>query len=88
MSTAKTLMQLLTVPQTAELLGVGGNQVLALIRAGKLRASNVGLGASKPRWRIDPEDVGRFLAARQAPAPVATRRPRRRRDDDVIEFFT
>lgn len=44
-------------------LGVSSEHVGDLIRAGLLRASNVGLGR-RPQWRIALVDLEAFLAAR------------------------
>jgi len=86
-STAQT-DRLLTVADAAERLGIAVAVVLAHIRAGRLRASNVGLGSVRPRWRIRGEDLEEFLAARQVARPVApTRRRNRQTTAGVIEFF-
>jgi excisionase family DNA binding protein len=53
----------LTQKQVAERLIVSAEHVGDLIRAGLLRASNVGLG-SRPQWRISLVDLDAFLAAR------------------------
>jgi hypothetical protein len=69
-------------------LGVKTDIVLAWIAAGQLSAVNVASpDSTRPRWKISPEDLDRFLATRRnGPAPVP--RPRRRRQPpDVIEFF-
>jgi excisionase family DNA binding protein len=75
----------LTVGDVAKRLKLSTDSVLSLIRSGRLRASNVGLGKQRPRWRIAPEAIDQFLAERAAPK----RAPRRRRRDrgSVIEFF-
>jgi excisionase family DNA binding protein len=44
-------------------LGVSAEHVGDLIRAGLLRASNVGLGR-RPQWRISLTDLDAFLAGR------------------------
>lgn len=76
---------LFTVAQVAERLGVGDETVLAHIASKRLAASNVGLGTRRPRWRITPEALDRFLSASTAPKPVAARR--RKRLTKTIEFF-
>jgi excisionase family DNA binding protein len=49
--------------EVARRLGVSSEHVGDLIRAGLLRASNVGLG-KRPQWRIALEDLDAFLTAR------------------------
>ena len=77
----------LTVLQVADRLAVRPAQVIRLIRAGLLPATNVGLGTRKPRLRISEAALGDFLVARQVqPAPRLERR-RRQRPAKVIPFF-
>ncbi|HEY2908606.1 MAG TPA: helix-turn-helix domain-containing protein [Gemmataceae bacterium] len=85
-TTAKT-DRLLTPGEVAERLSIGVNQALALIRSGKLPASNVGLGSVRPRYRVAPEDLDAFVVAAQVRAPEPSRPRRRRRDDRVTEYF-
>jgi excisionase family DNA binding protein len=73
-----------TVKDVAALIGTTEDHVLALIHAKKVGAVNVGLGKKKPRWRITPEALANFLAARSA---RDTPRRRCRRECDVIETF-
>lgn len=47
----------MTVDQVAAFWGFHRDQVTALIRAGKLKASNLGLGKKKARYLIRWEDV-------------------------------
>ncbi len=78
----------LTVADVAKRLTIGDEQVLGFIKTGKLRASNVGLGAKRPRWRIDPADLETFLASRRNSQPAPSiRRNRRKKLSGVIEFF-
>lgn len=74
-----------TVPEVAERLKLSTDAVLALVHAGKLAASNVGLGTQRPRWRITAEALDQFLAERSAPKRIP-RRPRKR-TAKVTEFF-
>jgi hypothetical protein len=60
----------LTPKLVAERLVMDVDAVTALIRSGDLSASNVGRGRKKPRYRIDPADLDRFLDSRRTgPAP-------------------
>jgi excisionase family DNA binding protein len=79
----------LTTTDVAEELSVTTDQVVALIRVGRLRAVNVGIGR-KPRWRIDAEALDQFIEAQTAPVPPSEPAPRKRKKSrpvDVIEFF-
>jgi hypothetical protein len=78
----------LTPPQLAERYGVDPNKVLGWIRRGELAAVNVATTTGgRPRWRVSPEALAAFEAARAAgPAPHITR-IRRRKDPNVIEYF-
>jgi excisionase family DNA binding protein len=79
---------LLTVRDVAEWLAVGDEAVCGLIAAGTLKAVNVGLGKKKPRWRITPEALEQFLAARTAgAAPGKPSRRSKSRQSNTIEFF-
>jgi excisionase family DNA binding protein len=51
----------LTTAEVADRLNVSRTQVVALIRAKKLRAIDVGVG-SRPEYRIAPADLDAFLA--------------------------
>jgi excisionase family DNA binding protein len=76
---------MMTVQQVAEQLQLSEDSVLSLIRSGRLPASNVGAGAVRPRWRIDPETLAEFLDSRRATAQPPTRR--RKRATAAVEFF-
>lgn len=71
----------LTVPEAAELLGVGESKVTGWIRSGKLKATNVS-NASRPSHRISREAINE-LETRSQPKP----RKSKRKQSDVIEFF-
>jgi hypothetical protein len=75
-----------TPPQIAQEYGVDVHRVLGWIRSGQLTALNVGDGARRPRFRISPEAIAAFEAARVAGQPRIAR-CRRRRDPQVREFF-
>ena len=78
----------LRVRDVAARLAIDDEGVLALIRTGVLPATDVRRpGARRPRWRIDPQDLELFLAARRLmPKPAATRR-RKPKAGFVTEYF-
>ncbi len=81
-------MTYLTVKEVATQLAVATDHVLALIHNNHLRAVNVAVRTGKPRWRISTDDLDVFLAARTAcQRPSTRRRPRKRKPQNVIEFF-
>lgn len=57
-------MKRLTPAEVAEILRCDRDKVLTLIHAGQLRAINVSMGKSKPRWIIRLEDVEAFENSR------------------------
>ncbi len=67
----------LTPPQVAKILGTHASRVLSWIQSGALKASNLSEG-DRPRWKVAPDDLQRFLDSRsnqtQATAPKRTRR--------------
>jgi len=76
---------LLTPPQVARRLQCTPEKVLRWIRTGSLRAVNLGDGPKRPRFRIDPAELDRFLVSREVsprPRPV-----RRRRDSGIKHYF-
>jgi len=77
----------LSVRDVSERLGVCDETVLAHIRAGRLVAVNVGLGSQRPRWRIRPEALDQFLAARTAIPQQPATRSRKRELAGAIEYF-
>jgi excisionase family DNA binding protein len=85
MSTTADLV-FLTPPTVAKRLGVDAHRVLDWIRQGKLRAVNLGDGAVRPRYRVDPGDLQDFLDGR-AVTPPSKPANRRRRDPNVIKFY-
>lgn len=54
-----------TPPALAKLWGVHSDKIRRWIEAGKLSASNLGEGESRPRWRITESAAAEFLASRQ-----------------------
>ena len=67
----------LTPNAVAERLALDVDAVRGFIATGQLAAVNVGRGTRKPRWRIDPLDLDRFLETRRT-APTPKPSPRRR----------
>lgn len=67
----------LTPPEVAKRLRVRRDKVLDWIRRGELRAINVSDGGKRPRYRITPTDLERFLRSREASpqSPVKKRAP-------------
>jgi excisionase family DNA binding protein len=80
-------LALLTVADVSARLKVSADQILAFIKSGQLRATNIGMGTRRPRWRIDPEALDQFLAARTATTKRVVAGRRQRATGDVIEFF-
>jgi len=67
----------LTPPEIARRLRVSPEKVLGWIRRAELTAINVS-NATRPRYRISPESLERFLRSREVPSPPARRRYIRR----------
>ena len=78
----------LTVPQLASQWGVASKKIIAFIRDGELRATNLASrGTTRPRYAIDVDDVAAFERARQVvPTVPSTQRLRRRAAANVKEF--
>jgi excisionase family DNA binding protein len=78
----------LTPPQVAERLGVSPGKVVGWLLAGELRSANLASRTTgRPRYRVNEADLAAFLAKRSAStAPAATPR-RRRRKQNIVEFF-
>lgn len=76
----------ITPPTLAARLGVSKAQVIGWIKDGSLRAIDTSKRRRRPRWKLLPEDVQRFLNHR-ASQPPEPRQPRRKKDVGVIEFF-
>lgn len=71
----------ITPKEVSQEVGVGINMVLDWIHRKELRASNVSLAKSRPRWVIAESDLQAFLDARsnQKPKP----KPQRKRKDKL-----
>lgn len=79
---------MLTPPQLAERWGVSPDKVLAWIRAGELRASNIAKRAGgRPRYLIDPADADAFWARRSVEKPQPPTKRRKWQDTGVTEYF-
>ncbi len=80
---------MLTVDDIAKRYGVKEHTVLGWIHSGELKAVNVGraLDRKRPRWRISPAALEAFEAARSA-TPAPPKASRRRRDPEVIQFYS
>ena len=76
-----------TPPETARLLGVKHDKILAWIKSGELAAVNLATRhGGRPRWRISRQALDDFLARRAAKPPPKPRR-RRREPQNVIQFY-
>jgi excisionase family DNA binding protein len=77
-----------SVTAVAAKLVVKPDTVLDWIHRGELRAINVARKTGgRPRWRIEAEALDQFLAARTASPNRPVTRPRRRRLDNVTQYF-
>jgi hypothetical protein len=76
--TAPALHPMFRVREVAARYAVDDKRVIAWIRSGELRAIDVSEGSGrKARWRIKPEWLAEFEAAREAktsPSPRPSRR--------------
>lgn len=69
----------LTPPEAARIVRMKADRIIALVRSGEIKASNVATKLSgRPRYRIALSDLQDWLD-RRAAASVATSAPRRRR---------
>jgi hypothetical protein len=71
----------------ARRLGVNVHKIISFIRSGELQALNLATDrAGRPRWKLTAEAIANFERRRAAlPQPKLSRR--RRKKDNVIEFF-
>lgn len=77
-----------TIKDLCARYGVSAQTVLSWVRAGELKAVNVGrrLNGKKPRWRVTQESLEAFEALR-TPTPPAPRARRRKLPGNPIEFY-
>lgn len=69
----------MTPPAVARRLAIKPERVIEFVRSGELAAVNVARrGCRRPRFRISPDALARFEAARSGASPVALPRQRRR----------
>jgi hypothetical protein len=81
------MTQYSTPKELAERWRTSAESIIALIRAGRLRAFTLSPpGSPKPRWKISPDAIAEY-EARHAARPPAKAPARRRRDPAVIEFY-
>ena len=74
--------------QVAERYGCKSDTVLTWIHSGELRAIDVSSRKStRPRFRIDPDDLAAFENRRSVQARPKIQRRRRRKDPRIIEYF-
>jgi excisionase family DNA binding protein len=76
----------LTPPQAAKQLGVDPATVIGWIRSKQLKASNIGKGGQRPRFRIQQSDLEAFLKSRQQQSTETNKR-RAKQQSSEIEFF-
>ena len=82
-----TSRTVLTPPQVAEQLGVSRETVLGWIRAGQLRAANVGK-RSRPRFKIDPDALAEFQAKRAPERPLTPLKIKQTTISTVKDYFS
>jgi transposase len=81
-------MATFSVREIRERYAVGEHTVLAWIRRGELRAIDVSRKrGGRPKWRVTQEALDAFEALR-TPTPVPPRSKRRKRSEDVIDFYS
>lgn len=77
MSTPATTPRAFTPRSLARFLAVSADKVMGWIRRGDLVAVDVGGTPGKPRFRILPQDLERFLQSKRAAAQPAANKSRR-----------
>ena len=84
-----THAKMLTPPQIAARLAIKPGKVIAWIRSGELKAVDVAnRGCTRPRYRVDPSDLEKFLLRRSAgPTPKTIRRRKKKMPADFVEFY-
>jgi excisionase family DNA binding protein len=82
--------KMLTVRDVAGMRGVSADVVLAWIHSGELTAVNSAAGVGgRPRWRIDPDDLAKFVRRRthMTPPPKVRRGGKPKVLEGCIQFF-
>ncbi len=74
-----------TPPVAAEKIGCSPDTIVAFIRSGELKASNLSRGSQRPRWRISKVDLQDFLD-RRSNHPAEPKRRRRRSTRTVAQY--
>ena len=78
----------LSPPEIARSRGVDVHKVAAWILSGELKAVNLATATSgRPRWKVSPEALAAFEAARSAGPQPKVSRVRRRKTPEIVEFF-
>jgi|GEM_PF-6437371 len=79
----------LKASEVAALLAVAVDKVHAWIASGELRGHDLAerSSAKRPRWRISPEDLQRFLLSRQSREAPPKPALRRKNSGEVIQFY-
>jgi helix-turn-helix protein len=78
---------LLTIAEVAKKICQSEDSVMRLIRAGALRASNVGNGTKKARWVVDEAEVVRFIDSRATASAPAKKKPSARKKSGTPNYF-
>lgn len=78
----------LTPPEVARRYGIKAERVIAMIRAGLIRAIDVASpGSHRPRFRVHQADLIAFEHSREVKPRQKKTSRKRRSKSDVIEFF-
>lgn len=75
----------LTPPRAAKLLGITPEAVIAMIRSGELKGSNIGNGNQRQRFRVTKTAIDSYLESKNVNPPNKNRREAK--PNDIIEFF-
>jgi hypothetical protein len=81
-----TVTKFYTPPQVGRILRCGADHVLAHIRSGELKASNLSLTGDRPRWKINPDDLQAFLDSRSNQGTVKAK-PKRVKTETIRSYF-
>ena len=80
----------LSPPELAARWGKKASTIIALIRAGELRAIDVSLGRARPRFLIDVTDIAVFeerCAVGPPPSPTPRRRCAKAEPQGFVRYF-